>query len=161
MQKPKITTLKEKKLSGMAIQTSLSENRTKDLWQNFISILPHIRDRIGTDFYSVQQYSDPFVPNEFTPLTVFTKWAAVEVSDFSVVPENAKLIIPAGKYAVFIYRGTPDEFHKMASYIYGEWLPKSEYQLDNRPHFEIMTKDYNPNDPNSEEEVWIPIKLKT
>jgi AraC family transcriptional regulator len=40
-------------------------------------------------------------------------------------------------------------------------LPLSkEYELDDRPHFEILGDKYKNNDPNSEEEIWIPIKLK-
>ncbi|MEP1984886.1 MAG: GyrI-like domain-containing protein, partial [Maribacter dokdonensis] len=41
-----------------------------------------------------------------------------------------------------------------------EWIPNSEYQLDGRPHFEVLGAKYKNNDPNSEEEVWIPIKAK-
>lgn len=40
------------------------------------------------------------------------------------------------------------------------WLPASDYNLDNRPHFEVLGEKYKNNDPTSEEEIWIPIKLK-
>jgi AraC family transcriptional regulator len=39
-------------------------------------------------------------------------------------------------------------------------LPGSDYSLDSRAHFEILGKKYKHDDPNSEEEVWIPIKIK-
>ncbi|MDP5096829.1 MAG: GyrI-like domain-containing protein [Flavobacterium sp.] len=39
-------------------------------------------------------------------------------------------------------------------------MPNSEYQLDNRPHFEILGAKYKNNAPDSEEEIWIPIKRK-
>ncbi len=39
-------------------------------------------------------------------------------------------------------------------------LPNSEYELENRPHFEVLGEKYKNNDPNSEEEIWIPIKKK-
>jgi AraC family transcriptional regulator len=39
-------------------------------------------------------------------------------------------------------------------------LPDSQYLLDKRPHFEILGKKYKHNHPNSQEEVWIPIKEK-
>ncbi|MFM9945765.1 MAG: GyrI-like domain-containing protein, partial [Bacteroidia bacterium] len=44
--------------------------------------------------------------------------------------------------------------------IYGTWIPNSEYNLDNRPHFEILGEKYKNNHPDSEEEIWIPIKPK-
>jgi AraC family transcriptional regulator len=43
-------------------------------------------------------------------------------------------------------------------YIFNTWLPKSGYQLDRRPHFEILGEKYKNNNPDSEEEIWIPIQ---
>jgi len=40
-------------------------------------------------------------------------------------------------------------FHQTAAHIYGEWLPKSNYQLDNRAHFEVLEANYQSNVPNS------------
>ena len=49
---------------------------------------------------------------------------------------------------------------RIFQYIFGTWLPTSIYTIDNLPHFEILGKKYKNNDPTSEEEIWIPIKLK-
>ena len=65
-----------------------------------------------------------------------------------------------GLYAVFIHKGTSAEFPKTFLYILGQWLPQSEYELDDRPHFEILGEKYKNNDPSSEEEVWVPIRKK-
>lgn len=62
-----------------------------------------------------------------------------------------------GLYAVFDYKGS-SEVHKFIQYIYTSWLPNSEYKLDHRPHFEVLGEKYKNNDPNSEEEIWIPIQ---
>lgn len=43
-------------------------------------------------------------------------------------------------------------------YIFGQWLPKSEYNLDNREHLEILPEGHSPVDPNVSEENWVPIK---
>jgi len=43
---------------------------------------------------------------------------------------------------------------------FGTWLPNSEYALDNRPHCDILGKKYKNDDPSSEEEIWVPIKLE-
>ena len=45
-------------------------------------------------------------------------------------------------------------------YILGEWMRDSDYDLDNRPHFEILGEKYKNGSPDSEEEIWIPVKLK-
>ena len=52
---------------------------------------------------------------------------------------------------------TDSTFQKTIQYIFLDWLPKSEFQVDHRPHFEKLGDKYNPTDPNSEEEVFIPI----
>ncbi len=65
--------------------------------------------------------------------------------------------IPEGQYAVFHYKGSSAD-SSIFQYIFGEWLPKSGYELDDRPHFEILGAQYKNNDPESEEEIWIPVK---
>jgi AraC family transcriptional regulator len=37
-------------------------------------------------------------------------------------------------------------------------LPASGYELDDRPHFEILGERYKNNDPDSEEELWFPVR---
>lgn len=161
MQQPKIINIKDRKLIGLSIQTSLTENKTQQLWQGFRPQVKNINNRATTDFYSVQVFESGFDMRQFTPQTIFEKWAAVEVSDVENVPKGLKSFrLSGGDYAVFIHKGTPKQFPKTASFIYGQWLPKSNYELDTRPHFEILSENYNPKDPDAEEEVWIPIKLK-
>ncbi|MFT5513068.1 MAG: AraC family transcriptional regulator, partial [Bacteroidia bacterium] len=50
---------------------------------------------------------------------------------------------------------------KTFGYIFGEWIPNSIYDIDSRPHFEILGDKYKNDHPNSEEEIWIPIKEKS
>jgi AraC family transcriptional regulator len=68
--------------------------------------------------------------------------------------------IPEGLYAVFNYKGDQTNAVSFFNIIYTEWLPNSDYQLDNRPQFEILGEKYKNNDTSSEEEIWIPIKKK-
>lgn len=68
------------------------------------------------------------------------------------------LSLPAGLYAVFPFRGTASEAPKLYQYIIGSWIPDSTYELDHRPHFALLGEKYTNNDPNSEEEFWIPIR---
>jgi AraC family transcriptional regulator len=88
------------------------------------------------------------------------KWATVEVSHFDSVPIDMEtFILPGGLYAVFHYKGSSSD-PSIFQYIFGTWLPSSAYTLDNRPHFEVLGGKYKNNDPTSEEEIWIPIRLK-
>lgn len=97
---------------------------------------------------------------DFKPTNVFVKWAAVEVSQVDSIPEGMQRFdLPGGLYAVFDYKGSSSD-PRIFQYIFGTWLPDSEYALDDRPHFEVLGNKYKNNDPASEEEIWIPIKLK-
>lgn len=155
---PTVTTTPEKKLIGKRLTMSFAHNRTFELWSSFMPRRKEIANAIGTDLYSVQQYPEGFFA-QFNPMAEFDKWAAVEVGDHNTIPDGMEtLTIPEGLYAVFIHIGGPATAEKTFTYIMRDWLPKSGYQLHARPHFEILGSRYKNDDPNSEEEVWIPIK---
>ncbi|MGI9547347.1 MAG: GyrI-like domain-containing protein [Flavobacteriaceae bacterium] len=154
---PQFLHLQEKQLIGISMEMSVAGNRTTELWQTFMPKLKEINHRLNEEFYSLQIYDKEYF-HSFDPDRAFTKWAAVEVSKKEKVPTGLQsLLLSSGKYAVFLYRGlaaNPGVFE----YIFSEWLPKSGFKLDNRPHFEILGANYRANDPASEEEIWIPIK---
>jgi len=119
-----------------------------------------IQNNIGTDLYSLQVYDRHYF-NPFSPDKEFEKWAAIEVTYFNNVPDGMEtFVLKGGLYALFIHHGAASTGHKTFGYIFGTWLPNSEYTLDNRPHFEILSEKYKNDDPDSEEEIWIPIKKK-
>lgn len=159
MQEPKIIELTEKTLVGMRIRTSLSEDQTIALWRQFKPRVQDIQQRANPNFYSVEIFDTLIDFKNFSPTTLFEKWAAVEVSQIESIPKGMEaLILPGGTYAVFIHHGPAHTYPQTAQYIFGTWLPNSDYELDQRPHFEIMTSQYLPHDPNAEEEIWIPVR---
>lgn len=161
MQEPKIIPSPDIKLIGKQLKMSFSNNKTRDLWQGFMPTRNEIKNVISSDLYSVEVYTDPQFFQRFNPNQEFEKWAAVQVSDFEYVPNGMEILtIPNGLYAVFLYRGKGSEAPKAYQYILGTWLPGSIYAVDNRPHLAVMGEKYKNEDPNSEEELWIPIKQK-
>ncbi len=140
---------------------NLAENKTSELWRSFMPQRKEITNFLSTDLFSMQVYDQRLNFGDFNENTRFEKWAAVEVADFDNIPESMEsFILPEGLYAVFLHKGAAAEGAGTFSYIFGTWLPCSEFQLDNRPHFEILGEKYKNDDPTSEEEVWIPVKLK-
>jgi AraC family transcriptional regulator len=88
----------------------------------------------------------------------FEKWGAAEVTSFSSMPEGMEsYTLLGGKYAVFLHKG-PASDTKIFRYIFGVWLPRSKWELDDREHFELLPPGYRPDDPNAEEEVWVPLR---
>jgi AraC family transcriptional regulator len=157
---PRIETLKEKKLIGMARSMSFSNNQTVELWQRFMPRRREIKHMVGIELYSAEKYKPGFF-DHFNPAAEFEKWAAVEVSDFDKVPEGMQtFIFPEGLYAVFTYHGTAAHAVQFYTKIFMEWMPLSGFVTDYRPHFAVMGEKYKKDSEDSEEEIWIPIKPK-
>ena len=156
---PRIEILEDKKLIGNRLKMSLTNNKTAQLWGSFAPKIKSIKNRLNTDKISMQVYDNSYF-KKFNPNNEFEKWATVEVTDFNDIPKEFEtFILSGGEYVVFDYKG-PSNDGSIFQHIFMTWLPNSEYQLDNRPHFEVLGKKYKNNDVTSEEEIWIPIKKK-
>ncbi|MFY7909701.1 MAG: GyrI-like domain-containing protein [Emticicia sp.] len=158
---PEIRTLPPKKLIGKSLEMSYINNRTGELWRSFMPQRKDISNKIGSDLYSMQIYDGVFDFQDFNPAKSFTKWAAVEVSEFADIPETMETYtLQGGLYAVFLHKGSSLDFQKTFYEIFAVWLPNSPYQIDDREHFELLGEKYKNESPDSEEEVWIPIRKR-
>ncbi len=155
---PVITLVTEKKLVGKKVAMSVVDNKTSDLWRSFLPHQKTINNRVSNDLISMSVYCEPV---KLTDLgQIFDKWAAVEVSDYEAIPPDMLAFhLNGGLYAVFHYKGLSTD-NRIFAYIYGTWLPNSIYDLDHRPSFEVLGDKYKNGDPNSEEDIYIPIKPK-
>ncbi|MGR3810741.1 GyrI-like domain-containing protein [Jiulongibacter sp. NS-SX5] len=156
----RIISLDEKKMVGMMMPMTFQNHNPGALWGQFMPRRNEIKNRIGTDFYSLQKADEGMVMTDIIPSTTFEKWALVEVLDFENVPDRMQTFnLPSGDYAVFTHVGnTPQGFMESIGYILSQWLPKSGYVLDSRPHFEVLGAKYDRANPMSEEDIYIPIK---
>lgn len=158
--KPAIKTIKEKKLVGKRITSSYANYKIGELWGSFMPRRKEITNNLNDDLVALTIYSSTHFTN-FTPTNTFEKWAAVEVGNFDQVPANMDTTtLPAGLYAVFLYKGSATGIAEFYQNIFTKWLPNEGFDVDQRPHIEIMGEKYKNNDPLSEEEIWIPIKEK-
>jgi len=154
---PRIETIGEKKFIGKKLTMSLADNKTFQLFSDFMPKRKEILNTINTDIFALQVYPTHYF-TDFKPSINFTKWALLEVSNFVDIPnEMESFLLHSGLYAVFDYKGLSTD-KRIYHYIFETWLPNSNYLIDIRPHFEILGKKYKNNDPNSEEEIWIPVK---
>lgn len=155
---PQFVTIEPKKLLGIFLEMSLAENRTGELWSSFMPRLKEIETRVGNNLYSLQVYDEDYF-QQFDPTREFEKWALAEVKNFSLIPDEMEPFeLPGGMYAVFLHKGMGTEIFQ---YIFSEWLSNSGFSIDSRPHFEILGEKYKQGSPDSEEEIWIPVKSKT
>ncbi|MCA9884683.1 MAG: AraC family transcriptional regulator [Anaerolineae bacterium] len=160
---PRIETIAKKKLVGMKVRLTIASAgpKTQELWQGFRPRVDEVQNTVGPNSLSVQQYDPGMSIASLTPATEFNRWATVEVAEWGTLPEGMEqLMVPAGMYAIFVHKGPAQTFIQTWLYIFQEWLPASDYALDERPHFEVLTPAYRLDDPNAEEEIYIPIKLR-
>ena len=156
-----IKTFSAKKLIGCKLIMSVIDDRTMQLWQSFMPRKNEINHIASNYLYSVQVFESEKYFDQFSPEKEFEKWAAVEVSKINGIPQGMDLLeLLEGDYAVFNYKGPANAALPFFQYIFQEWIPNSEYAVDNRPHFALMGEKYRGNNPDSEEEIWVPVRRK-
>ncbi|MEP2773263.1 MAG: GyrI-like domain-containing protein [Fulvivirga sp.] len=154
---PEIKTLAPKTLVGICRDMSMTKDETGLLWRNFMPQFKPLNGDQQHDLFSLQDYPENYFTS-FAPDNTFTKWAAVELTNnIKIPPDFKQLDFTGGLYAMFHYKGLSSD-KRIFQYIYTQWLPNSEYEIDNRPHYELLGEKYKNNDPTSEELIFIPIK---
>ena len=156
---PRIEQIDEKYFIGMSIEMSLVENKTFQLFSTFMPRKKEILNYKNHDVFDLIIYPEGYFL-KFNPTTNFKKHALVEVPNFDNTPEGMEqFTLPSGKYVVFTIKGhipNPEIFN----YIYSTWLPNSEFNLDDRPHFDILSEKVQQKSPDANQELWIPVSLK-
>jgi AraC family transcriptional regulator len=69
-----------------------------------------------------------------------------------------KLCVPSGQYAVFEHHGPMSGIQSTFDYIFDQWLPASGYTIDQRPHIAEMDERYRPDQSDSVEHLYIPVR---
>ncbi|MBU2929035.1 GyrI-like domain-containing protein [Winogradskyella psychrotolerans] len=150
---PKIKTCSEIKVIGLSSKIKMNEqHKIVALWKRFMPRKHEIENLASKDLIAMQIYSDF---NNFE--TPFDIWACAEVLNGHNLPDTmSTFTIPQGDYAIFNHKG----MDAGATYqkIMTEWLPTSGYDIDARPHFQVMGEKYKNGSPDSEEDFFVPIK---
>lgn len=142
----------------MKQEISFAQNTTPMLWKDFMPRRNEIGNAMGADLFSVCIYPTDFF-SSFDVTKKFEKWAAMAVHSLVEIPSGMEVLtLKEGLYLTFIYKGLEKDYPPVFMDILNNWLPKNGYQLDDRPFFEILGDKYKNNTPESEEEIWIPIK---
>ncbi len=117
---------------------SMPNNKTAQLWKSFMIQRKKIINATGSNLLSIQIYN-PLYFKHFNSKNLFTKWTTTEVTHFESIPYGLKTsILSSELYAIFLFKGDSNKIQELFQYIFGVWLPKSEYEIDNRPHIELL-----------------------
>lgn len=154
---PKFETKPALKCVGMMITTSPGSNEIPGLWDKFVPHLDSIPNRINHNMcFGV---INPHGPKESNNKMDYA--CVVEVGNFDDVPDGMiSAEIPEAYYAVFTHKGPISKFMKTIRYVFGEWLPNSEYTLNGSPELEVYDERFDPVSEESECDICLPVKKK-
>lgn len=140
---------------GLQIHSS-EANKIPQLWEELDKVVHMIKHRVSeTVFLGI-------IESAVTHFE-FTYIAGVEVTKLEDVPNRmVGKTVPTNKYVVFTHKGTTETLQDTFNYIYGTWFPKNGYDRGSGPEFEYYDDDrfFGPMNPNSEIDIYIPIKNK-
>ncbi len=121
------------------------------LWQRFAPHIGRVPGQIGTVAYGIC-YNGDGDGN-------FDYMAGVEVRRPDDVPnELARLMIPAGRYAVFTHSGHISDIRKTVYTIWNKWLPESDVTHVEGPDFERYDERFDGETGKGDVEIWIPVR---
>ncbi|WP_285395907.1 AraC family transcriptional regulator [Lysinibacillus sp. fls2-241-R2A-57] len=159
MNKPEIVHLQKKLITGYVYKTTLLDEKY------FVDI-PEFYFDFGKNQYYVR-ISNKVTPNMAYGITTnfqedghfsFIVGEEVQKNNISLGDNFVNTEIPEGKYAEFKSDGTSESVQNTRRYIYGVWLPNSNYERNSGPDFEI-TDVVNSKFPNDMKmKIYIPIK---
>jgi len=136
---------------GLAIQTQPMSAEIPALWPKFVARIPEIPDATEPRVsYGVMQY------REGAAAPLFYMAAVSVAADDAVPPGMESRVLAAGTYAVFRYplSGLGKGFGE----IFERLLPSSDYQQAAGPFFERYDDAFDPGNPGSIVEIYLPVR---
>lgn len=136
--KPELVQLAKTKIVGYRYRTTLSEER-------YFTEIPGFHRDFGENerYLHIPQRTAPAISYgisyEFADDGSFSFLVGEQVDAFAEVLEPGfhNLELPAGMYAVFSVNGSVELIQNARRYIYGAWLPASNYERGTGPDFEV------------------------
>ncbi|WP_448551715.1 AraC family transcriptional regulator [Thalassotalea montiporae] len=153
---PEIIDQPAMKIVGIASQYDDGDLSLPKLWSAFAPYRNSIPNRVGTDFFGIYEAYEETEDN-----TTFVYICAAQVANFDEVPEGMiTRELSAQQYARFTHIGSLAKLEDTLRYIWGSWLPKSDYEYAEKPDFELLPAGFNDADPNNKIYLNIPIVPK-
>ena len=150
---PEIIEQPAMKIVGIASQYDDGDLSLPKLWSAFRPYKDSIPNRVGTDFFGI--YEDY---EESEEGTTFVYICSAQVANFDEVPEGMiTRELAAQTYARFTHIGPINTLEETLRYIWGSWLPKSNYEYADRPDFELLPAGFNGADPNNKMYLNFPV----
>lgn len=158
---PKIIECPQIMVAGLRGETTLRDNKLKELWKRLHKVCTHIPNPSpNARYFGICEACHENTLYTMNNDIIFTEVAGIEVDSFEGLPhEFVQKTLPQGRYAVFTHKGTlrtlPQTFH----YIWSTWVLTTKEEMDWREDFELYDQRFlGYHHPNSEIDLYIPIK---
>lgn len=158
---PRIVELPDIQVAGLRGETTLQDNKLKELWGRFNRMAGEIPNRKPDGrCFGICEACHTHTVYDMDDGVLFTEVAGVEVESFEGLPEVfVPKVLPGGRYAVFTHRGTLRLLQQTFTYIWGTWLLETKEEMDGREDFELYDRRFLGYDhPESEIDLYIPVK---
>ena len=153
---PEIITRPAVKLVGIANQYDEADLSLPRLWSGFRPYRDKIKNRTSDQSFGIYECYE-----EDGDDVNFTYVCCAPVENFDDIPEGMTTReLPEQLYAKFIHKGSIANLDKTLKYIWGSWLPKSKFEYEEKPDFELYPPNYNVMDPSCEMALHIPVRKK-
>ena len=100
---------------GCSMEMSLTNFKPAEVWQKFMQSKNKLSDSDTECYYDVNSYHEHYFES-YSPDQPFNKLAGVKTT--MVVDNFDSLVIPDGRYAVFIHEGSAADISKTFQYIF-------------------------------------------
>lgn len=150
---PEIIQQSKMKIVGVANQYDDGDLSLPKLWSAFRPYKDKISNRVGSDFFGIYENYE-----EADEKTTFIYICAAQVANFDNVPQGMiTRELEAQTYARFTHIGPLAKLEDTLRYIWGSWLPKSDYDYAEKPDFELLPAGFNDADPENKIYLHIPV----
>ncbi|WP_444895369.1 AraC family transcriptional regulator [Microbulbifer sp. SSSA005] len=151
---PQIISRPAMQLVGVAQEYDHENLSLPKLWSAFRPYRDKIPNRISDESFGIYECYE-----EADDEIQFKYVCCAPVADLTQVPEGmVARELPEQLYAKFVHRGSITTLEQTLKYIWGSWLPKSNYDYIERPDFELYPPRYQVTSPTAEMFLHIPVK---
>lgn len=151
---PRIVTLDAFLVVGLRIRTTPMAPEISQLWQQFAP-------RIDEVAHPAEPYTSYGVMHNFDAASQqfdYMAGVSVTLADSTLPSGMVAWSIPASNYAVFM--SSLSSLGETFGHIFEHWLPGSDYEQADAPYFERYGEDFDPADPQSPVEIFLPVRRK-
>ncbi|WP_159455139.1 effector binding domain-containing protein [Pseudobacteriovorax antillogorgiicola] len=129
------------------------------LWHDFMSRQHEINGRCSDQTYGVCMNKDADIPSRYGSYLTYLACCRVERVPDEVPPGMIRRLIPGARYARFRHDGPLDAFASTLDFIWGKFLPESDYDRLDGPDMEIYDADFDPIGETVRIDVLIPVAI--